>query len=99
MKGSRTRRLALGLLLAATTSLRAQAPGDASALIQPEEKHFKNLRQLTFGGENAEAYWSPDGKRLILQARTEAEGACDQAYVLDVATGARRMRLARARAA
>lgn len=77
-------------MLGAAGSLRAQAPADASSLIRPDEKHFKNLRQLTFGGENAEAYWSPDGKRLIFQARTEAD-ACDQAYVMDVANGAKRM--------
>ena len=62
------------------------APGDASALLRPDEKHLRNLRQLTFGGENAEAYWSPDGKRVIFQARTEGEG-CDQAFILEVATG------------
>ena len=28
----------------------------------PDETHFKNLQQLTFGGDNAEAYWSYDGK-------------------------------------
>ena len=28
----------------------------------PQEKHFKNMRQLTFGGDNAEAYFSSDGK-------------------------------------
>lgn len=89
MKGSRVVGAA-GLVLAVAASLRAQAPADASSLIRPEEKHFKGLRQLTFGGENAEAYWSPDGKRLILQARTEADG-CDQAYVMDVATGDKRM--------
>ena len=29
--------------------------------------HLVNIRQLTHGGQNAEAYWSPDGKRLIFQ--------------------------------
>jgi Tol biopolymer transport system component len=58
------------------------------AVIHPEEKHFRNLRQLTFGGQNAEGYWSPDGKRIIYQRMNEAEGVmCDQAYVADVATG------------
>jgi Tol biopolymer transport system component len=80
---------AAGLLLAAGP-LQAQAPVDASSLIRPEEKHFKSLRQLTFGGENAEAYWSPDGKRLIFQGRTEA-GGCDQAYVMDVITGEKQL--------
>src|SRR5918995_1391775 len=42
----------------------------------PEEVHFSNIVQLTNGGENAEAYWSFDGKKLIYQAH-EGEG-CDQ---------------------
>ncbi len=62
--------------------IRAGKPVDAI----PGEKHLKNVRQLTFEGENAEAYWSHDGTKLILQRRTEAMGA-DQIYVLDLATG------------
>src|SRR5687768_3811828 len=50
------------------------------------EKHLKEIRQLTFGGENAEAYFSPDGKKLIYQY-TAQRGACDQQYVLDLTTG------------
>lgn len=38
-----------------------------SPLLHPEERRLRNLRQLTSGGENAEAYWSPDGARLIYQ--------------------------------
>lgn len=34
---------------------------------EPLETHLANVRQLTFGGQNAEAYWSPDGKKLIWQ--------------------------------
>lgn len=47
----------------------------------PDETHFASVVQLTDGGENAEAYWSFDGKRLIYQAH-EGEG-CDQIYVRD----------------
>ena len=50
------------------------------------EKHLKDVRQLTFGGENAEAYFSPDGKKLIYQSTPE-RGGCDQEYVMDLATG------------
>jgi Tol biopolymer transport system component len=50
------------------------------------EKHLKDVRQLTFGGENAEAYFSPDGKKLIYQSTAE-RGGCDQQYVLDLTTG------------
>jgi hypothetical protein len=37
----------------------------ATATAVDAEKHLADLRQLTFGGENAEAYFSPDGTRLI----------------------------------
>lgn len=55
-------------------------------LLHADETHLSELRQLTFGGENAEAYWAPDGERLILQ-RTPGEGTCDQQYMLDLNTG------------
>jgi Tol biopolymer transport system component len=51
-----------------------------------KEMHFADVRQLTFAGENAEAYFSPDGTRLIYQATTGA-GGCDQQYILDLASG------------
>ena len=50
------------------------------------ERHLKNIRQLTFGGENAEAYFSPDGMKLIYQATTRGAG-CDQEFVVDLTTG------------
>jgi len=50
------------------------------------EVHLKDVRQLTFGGENAEAYFNPDGSKLIYQW-TKGAGACDQQYILDLATG------------
>ncbi|MBK8095902.1 MAG: PD40 domain-containing protein [Planctomycetes bacterium] len=50
------------------------------------ETRLRNVRQLTFEGENAEAYWSNDGTRLILQRRA-GEMPADQIYTLDLATG------------
>src|SRR4026208_951737 len=47
------------------------------------EKHLKNLRQLTSGGENAEAYFSFDGKHLIFQS-TRGGWPCDQIYVMGI---------------
>ena len=44
---------------------------------------LSNMRQLTHGGQNAEAYWSPDGKRLIFQT-TRAPYGCDQRVGMDV---------------
>jgi len=61
----------------------------------PEEVHLRNVRQLTFEGENAEAYFSPDGTKLVYQ-RTELEfddmgvghgGECDRIWEYDLATG------------
>jgi hypothetical protein len=47
----------------------------------PQEQHLADLRQLTPDGENAEAYWSNDGKQLILQART-GDADCDRIHRL-----------------
>ena len=49
-----------------------------------QEKHLRNVRQLTFGGDNAEAYWSFDGKMLTFQAtRQEWNARCDQIFMMD----------------
>ncbi len=46
------------------------------------EKRLANIKQLTFGGENAEAYFSSDGKRLIFQSKRDGRG-CDQIYTMN----------------
>jgi Tol biopolymer transport system component len=44
--------------------------------------HFKKITQLTFGGDNAEAYWSYDGKMVVFQRTSVKDGVpCDQIYV------------------
>ncbi len=60
--------------------------------VDAKERHFKSVRQLTSAGIFAEAYWSPDGTKLILQrADLAQEGQAppgnDQIYIMDVATG------------
>ena len=51
----------------------------------PEEKHFKNIRQLTFGGDNAEAYFSSDGKKIVWQITNPKENIlCDQIFISSV---------------
>lgn len=47
-----------------------------------ELSHLENAKQLTFGGQNAEAYWAPDGKRLIFQS-TRDNLACDQEFIMN----------------
>ncbi len=51
-------------------------------LIAQTPSHLGNIRQLTFGGQNAEAYWSPDGKRLIFQS-TRDKLECDQIFIMN----------------
>ncbi len=56
-------------------------------LVGEGERHLTELRRLTFGGENAEAYWGPDGRTLSFQ-RTMPEGGCDAQYLYNLDTGA-----------
>ena len=57
----------------------------ANTLIYPNESHFKNMRQLTFGGDNAEAYWSSDDSKLVMQSNYDKWGLeCDQIFYFDV---------------
>ena len=59
----------------------------ADILKYPEEKHFANLRQFTFGGDNAEAYWSSDSRMLTFQAtRAQWNASCDQIFLMDITT-------------
>ena len=67
----------------------AEAPKEteatANTLIYPNEKHFKNMRQLTFGGDNAEAYWSFDDSKLVMQSNYDKwDLECDQIFYFDV---------------
>jgi Tol biopolymer transport system component len=55
---------------------RAQAP-----LRDPQERHLGNVRQLTFGGSNAEAYFDPSGARLVFQS-TRPPFGCDQIFIM-----------------
>lgn len=51
-------------------------------ILFPGEKHFKNVQQLTFGGDNAEAYFSFDGKWIIFQRTNPKEGImCDEMFI------------------
>ena len=60
-------------------------PETKDTLIYPEEKHFKNIRQVTFGGDNAEAYWSFDDSKLIFQSNYKNWGVnCDQMFLMNV---------------
>ena len=53
-------------------------------LIYPEEKNFKSLRQITFGGDNAETYWDVNDSNLVFQSNNPDWGVnCDQIFIID----------------
>lgn len=52
----------------------------------PQEARFGSLTMLTDGYENAEAYFSSDGERLVYQSNRPPHG-CDQIYVMPAAGG------------
>ena len=73
---------AVALPAVAVSLLAGAGTATAGALrLDSRETRLTDLRQLTFGGENAEGYWSPDGKELILQS-THPPYACDQIFRL-----------------
>ena len=75
--------VAPALLLLALAGGCARTPLPAARLLPEEEETLGDLQQLTFGGENAEAYWSFDGTQLSLQSRGEGQG-CDRIYRMTV---------------
>jgi Tol biopolymer transport system component len=91
-------RLALFVAFSAAAFSGAQTPAQqqqqtpASEPIElPAERHLRNVRQLTTNGENAEAYFSGDGKKLIFQSKSGGL-ECDQIFTMNAADGsARRM--------
>lgn len=73
----------LVLMVISVFSLLAQSPKSVpDSVLFAGEKHFKNIQQLTFGGDNAEAYWSFDGKSIVFQRTNPKEGVnCDQIFI------------------
>jgi len=76
-------------LLLVPAFLCAAAPADS--LRDPREVHLRNLRQLTFGGKNAEAYFSFREDMLCFQA-SSTDNPCDQIFIMDT-TGRYRKRI------
>ena len=54
----------------------------AASLAAAQSVRLTDIHQLTHGGQNAEAYWSPDGKRLIFQT-TRKPYDCDQIFIMN----------------
>ena len=65
------------LLLTVTSSQDSMLIGDL-----PKERHLRNVRQLTFGGQNAEAYWNTEGTKIVYQSR-QPEYPDEQIFVMN----------------
>jgi TolB protein len=84
----RARVALIGIVLVSLAAVLLQAAPPPQAqekpLLTPEEqKHLRNVRQVTFGGQNAEAYFSADDQWLSFQHAGEGV-PCDQQYVMPV---------------
>lgn len=66
-------------------NVESQYDPSTDSLRYPGEIHFRNIKQLTFGGNNAEAYWSFDNKRLIFQSDWDKinDQGCDQQFIMN----------------
>jgi dipeptidyl aminopeptidase/acylaminoacyl peptidase len=70
-----------GLVVNTPASVAAQRAAKVKDMSYPDEKHFKNMQQLTFGGDNAEAYFGPDSRHITFQRTNPKEGlSCDQIF-------------------
>ena len=78
--------LRLGLTAALTAVGGRATAAPAPVTTDPRERHLQNLRQLTAGGQNAEAYFDASGTRLIFQS-TRPPHACDQIFTMTVDGG------------
>ena len=68
-------------IAAGIATLHSAGPQPPQPAPSSAERHLRNIRQLTFGGENAEAYFSADGTRLIFQSTREGV-PCDQIFTM-----------------
>ncbi|MGH7604432.1 MAG: TolB family protein [Gemmatimonadaceae bacterium] len=81
----------IATFLAAGQVAAQTGPVTTAVAPEPGESHLRDIRQLTNGGENAEAYFSHDGKRLIFQSTRDGR-TCDQQYIMNVdGSGVRRV--------
>lgn len=64
------------------------AQKNPNSLKYEQEEHFKNVKQLTFGGDNAEAYFNSVGTKLVFQAANPSwDVPCDQIFIMDAENG------------
>lgn len=94
MKTRHRHSLAANAMLAAAAlgASAGSASGQPTVEPEPGERHLATIRQLTFEGNNAEAYFSRNGKMLVFQRQEAVDQGCDQEYVVNIdGSGMRRI--------
>lgn len=76
-----TKCLLMAAALLGAAACETSAPATPALAPEAGESRLSNIRQLTFGGENAESYWSADGKWITFQSTRDGR-TCDQQYVM-----------------
>jgi Tol biopolymer transport system component len=74
--------VAAALILSLCGAVYLAQSGYNAPRLDPKEVHLRNIKQLSFGGENAEAYFSADGQHIIFQS-TRAPYKCDQIFTMN----------------
>lgn len=89
-----TNAIVWGSLLALTTiagfvpTLSSSRVTEEDSLKYPQEKYIRNVRMYTFGGDNAESYFSFNGKSIVFQRTDKSKGIpCDQIYRWNLTDG------------
>jgi TolB protein len=85
-QAARLRFVYTGILFLHLLGITPSFGSDLDSLNRPVERHLRNIRQLTHGGTNAEAYFSFDGRQLIFQS-TRPPYDCDQIFVMNTDGG------------
>jgi hypothetical protein len=90
------RRFGIGLLgvlsCGGHTAPQGAPPSTTFVEPAPGERHLTHIRQLTFGGNNAESYFNSKGTQLIFQRQEKVDSACDQEYIINIdGSGLRRI--------
>ncbi len=70
--------------IACSSASTGSPPSNVFVAPEPGERHLRNIRQLTVGGNNAESYFSRSGKQLIFQRQEAVDSGCDQEYVMNI---------------
>ena len=74
----------LSILFSCNYSNKSNVVSSQESLLYPKETHLKNIKQLTFNGDNAEAYWSFDDSKLVFQSNNrDWNTQCDQIFITD----------------